>query len=115
VFNFALSILRIAAIGCRWAASRPHDVGELHPLPFWKPKLNCPRGDEDYPIRGVSLPPVDRRDALCRSLCQHPAPTRPLPYEVSREGARVTVECPYVMPSLIKQVMPTIRRPMRPD
>ncbi|MBQ0718308.1 MAG: RIP metalloprotease RseP [Sulfitobacter litoralis] len=104
VFNFALSILVFAAIGLSVGVPRdPMTVGELYPLPFEQNDLAT--GDEIVSIGGVALPAVTDATAYADAFASIPL-SQPLPYEVNREGAVVTVDGPYVMPSLIKQVMP---------
>ncbi|HBR36580.1 MAG TPA: RIP metalloprotease RseP, partial [Sulfitobacter pontiacus] len=81
----------------------PMTVGELHPLPFEQNELV--EGDEIVSIGGVTLPPVSDATAYADAFASIPL-DQPLPYEVNRGGEVVSVDGPYVMPSLVKQVMP---------
>lgn len=103
-FNFVLSILVFTAIGLSVGVPKdPLTVGELRNLPFEGSDLQP--GDEVVAIGGIQLPPASDVTAYSDAFSAVPI-EQPLEYGVLRDGSRLTVPGPYIMPSLINQVMP---------
>ncbi|MGR3531074.1 MAG: RIP metalloprotease RseP, partial [Sulfitobacter sp.] len=103
-FNFVLSILVFTAIGLSVGVPKdPLTVGELRNLPFEGSDLQA--GDEVVAIGGIQLPPASDVTAYSDAFSAVPI-EQPLEYGVLRDGSRLTVPGPYIMPSLINQVMP---------
>ncbi len=104
VFNFALSILIFAAVALQVGVAKdPLTVGEMRPLPFETVELEA--GDEIVAVGGVALPGFEDEDAYSEAFAAVPL-EQPLQYDIIRDGEPLTVSGPYLMPSLIKQVMP---------
>ncbi len=104
VFNFVMSIVIFTAVTLQMGVTRtPLTVGALRDLPFAQNQL-LP-GDEIIAVGGVSFPAVTDDAAFSTAFDNVPL-VQPLPYDVRRDGQEMTVSGPYIMPSLIKQVMP---------
>ena len=104
MFNFIMSILIFAAVALSVGVQKdPLTVGQMRDLPFEGSQLQP--GDEIVSIGGVSLPPASEGDAYSEAFSNIPL-AQPLDYEVRRDGTLTTVPGPYIMPSLIQQVMP---------
>ena len=102
IFNFILSILVFSAIMMtQGKTADPLAVGALKPLPV--AGITLEEGDRILSIEGIALPEVgegfdDLIDALpARAL---------LEYEVEREGRRMSVQGPHLMPPLISGLAP---------
>ena len=104
VFNFVLSILVFTAIGLSVGVPKdPLTIGEMRSLPFEGSDLQP--GDEVVAIGGIQLPPASDVTAYSDAFSAVPV-EQPLEYGVVRDGSMLTVPGPYIMPSLINQVMP---------
>ena len=98
VFNFVLSILVFAAVALASGQDRePLTVGELVPLPAEERGLQP--GDVLLSVEGV---PIPERDEPNYSDFLEALPLEPmLTYTVERDGERIEVEDPYILPPLI--------------
>jgi regulator of sigma E protease len=104
LFNFAMSIIIFTVIALQVGVAKdPLTVGELRALPFEESQLQT--GDEILSVAGIPIPPAD--DATAYSAAFDAIPLgQPLYYDVMRDGQQMTVPGPYIMPTLVKQVMP---------
>lgn len=101
VFNFVLSILIFAGFFLiQGIATERPVVGELRPLP--SPVQELRPGDMILAIGGISVP--DNGAFLAATATLPAEPT--LPYEVEREGRRLTVSGPFPLPPLVEGVQP---------
>ncbi len=104
VFNFILSILIFTAVMMGGGKTAdPLTVGEMKPLPVAEVGLRP--GDEILSVAGQALPDPDADAAYDDFLDALPREAR-LEYEVRREGARVTVTGPHLMPPLVGGLSP---------
>jgi len=104
VFNFVMSIIIFAAVAMQVGVAKdPLTVGEMRPLPFESTELMA--GDEILAVGGVEIPSLMDGDAYNEAVDAIPV-EQPLEYDVRRNGEERVVDGPYLMPSLIKQVMP---------
>lgn len=104
VFNFALSILIFAAVALQVGVPKdPLTVGEMRALPFEGAQLQA--GDEILAVGGIDLPPSDDADAYSAAFEAIPL-AQPLEYDVVRDGQQIVVTGPYLLPTLVNQVMP---------
>ena len=101
-FNFAMSILIFFAVAYTSGVPRePLTVGEMRPLPPVQSELQP--GDEVLGINGTPIP-EDETDyrAFLDAL-----PTEPtLSYDIRRDGREMSVEGPYFLPPVVRQVVP---------
>ncbi|MBW4961027.1 RIP metalloprotease RseP [Sulfitobacter sp. CW3] len=104
LFNFAMSIIIFTVIALQVGVAKdPLTVGELRALPFEESQLKT--GDEILSVAGIPIPSAD--DATAYSAAFDAIPLgQPLYYDVMRDGQQMTVPGPYIMPTLVKQVMP---------
>ncbi|MFT6088686.1 RIP metalloprotease RseP [Sulfitobacter sp.] len=104
LFNFAMSIIIFTVIALQVGVAKdPLTVGELRALPFEDSQLQT--GDEILSVAGIPIPSAD--DAAAYSAAFDAIPLgQPLYYDVMRDGQQMTVPGPYIMPTLVKQVMP---------
>ncbi|NOR29865.1 MAG: RIP metalloprotease RseP [Sulfitobacter sp.] len=104
LFNFAMSIIIFTVIALQVGVAKdPLTVGELRALPFEDSQLQT--GDEILSVAGIPIPSAD--DAAAYSAAFDAIPLgQPLYYDVMRDGHQMTVPGPYIMPTLVKQVMP---------
>ncbi len=104
LFNFAMSIIIFTVIALQVGVAKdPLTVGELRALPFEESQLQT--GDEILSVAGITIPSAD--DATAYSAAFDAIPLgQPLYYDVMRDGQQMTVPGPYIMPTLVKQVMP---------
>lgn len=104
VFNFILSIGVFAVIlMLRGVPSEPLTVGHEYDLPGGFHQLQ--EGDEILGIGGTPMPAFD--DAAAWGAFTDNVPLEPvLDYRVRRDGDELTVDGPYLMPPLIRQVAP---------
>jgi len=104
VFNFILSILVFAAIMMSTGKTAdPLTVGKIKPLPVQGIELRA--GDEVLSVAGVALPGPDSDETYDTVIDALPAEPV-LDYEVRREGARLTVTGPHLMPPLVGGLSP---------
>ncbi|MFB9150463.1 RIP metalloprotease RseP [Roseovarius ramblicola] len=104
VFNFILSILVFAAIMIGGGkTAEPLTVGELKPLPVQGTALRA--GDEILSVAGMDLPEPGSGETYDAVLDALPAEAR-LDYGVRRDGTRLTVTGPHLMPPLVGGVSP---------
>jgi regulator of sigma E protease len=104
VFNFVLSILVFAAVMMTAGKTAdPLTVGEIRPLPTAGIDLRA--GDEILSVAGLPIPDRDAEDAYDDFLDALPAAPL-LDYEVRRDGARLTVPGPQLMPPLVGGLSP---------
>ena len=103
-FNFIMSILIFAAVALSVGVTKdPLTVGEMRALPFEGSQLEP--GDEIISVGGVTIPPALDETAYSDAFAAVPV-AQSLEYQVRRDGETITVQGPYLMPTLIKQVMP---------
>ncbi len=104
VFNFILSIAVFAAVlMLRGVASEPLTVGEEYALPNGFYELQ--EGDVILGIEGIPTP--DFSDGAAWAAFTDAMPEQPvLTYTVSRDGQRMEVDGPYLLPPLVRQVAP---------
>jgi regulator of sigma E protease len=104
VFNFILSIVIFSAVMMAGGkTAEPLTVGEMKPLPVQGIELRA--GDEILSVAGMALPAPgsgESYDAVLDALPREPL----LDYEVRRDGARMTVRGPHLMPPLVGGVSP---------
>ena len=101
LFNFALSIVVIAAVFLfRGTAVDPLTVDDLRPMPG--PILELRPGDEIVSIDGLDAPGVDELGAFIARLPSAPL----LDYTVRRDGRFQLVRAPHPLPSAIAGVAP---------
>jgi len=104
LFNFAMSIIIFTVIALQVGVPKdPLTIGEIRPLPFVEAQLQS--GDEILSVAGISIPSADDVTAYADAFDAIPL-AQPLYYDVMRDGQQMTVPGPYIMPTLIKQVMP---------
>jgi len=104
VFNFILSILIFGAVMMvDGKTAEPLTVGALKPLPVEGVELRP--GDEILAIAGERLPDRQAREGYDAVLDALPA-TPLLDYTVRRDGARMTVRGPQLMPPLVGGLSP---------
>jgi regulator of sigma E protease len=103
VFNFIMSIgIFFAVAFSSGVASDPMTVGEVKPLPTGMFELR--QGDE---IAGLNGQPLDQNDPEAFTALIASLPTEPvISYDIVRDGAQLRVDGPFIMPPMIKQVMP---------
>ncbi|MDF1727589.1 MAG: RIP metalloprotease RseP [Sulfitobacter sp.] len=103
VFNFISSILIFVAIALSAGTARdPLTVGEMRPLPQADAGLMA--GDEIIAIEGIELPTGEGAgyDSVIDRLPREAV----LDYTVRRDGERLEVQGPYLLPPLVSQVVP---------
>jgi regulator of sigma E protease len=102
-FNFAMSILIFFAVAFSSGVQRePLTVGELRTLPVGNVQLKV--GDEIAGLNGTAL--SDGNGGSFSDLVLS-LPNAPLiSYDVIRDGERLSVDGPYILPPLVNQVMP---------
>jgi regulator of sigma E protease len=104
VFNFILSIAIFTAVMMAGGkTAEPLTVGALTPLPVEGVALR--EGDEILAIAGMDLPDREADDAYDDFLAALPV-TPLLDYTVRREGARMSVPGPQLMPPLVGGLSP---------
>ncbi|WP_339759441.1 RIP metalloprotease RseP [uncultured Sulfitobacter sp.] len=104
LFNFAMSIIIFTVIALQVGVAKdPLTVGELRALPFEESQLQT--GDEILSVAGIPIPSADDATAYAAAFDAIPL-GQPLYYDVMRDGQQMTVPGPYIMPTLVKQVMP---------
>lgn len=104
LFNFAMSIIIFTVIALQVGVPKdPLTIGDIRPLPFVESQLQS--GDEILSVAGISIPTADDVTAYGDAFDAIPL-AQPLYYDVMRDGQQMTVPGPYIMPTLIKQVMP---------
>ncbi len=104
VFNFILSIVIFTAVMMAGGkTAEPLTVGALTPLPVEGVALR--EGDEILAIAGMALPDREAGEAYDDFLDALPA-TPLLDYTVRREGARLSVPGPQLMPPLVGGLSP---------
>ena len=103
VFNFVLAIALFTAVGMtRGVAVEPLTIGEMRPLPQ---ETALQPGDVVLEIGGVSVPDFANGGAFDDMLAALPEmPT--LEYTVERDGSRLSVDGPWLMPPLVTQLAP---------
>lgn len=105
IFNFALSILVFAGIGLSIGAIRdPLTVDTLAPLPQQVQGLE--QGDVLLEAGGVVVPSLEDRAAYEAFLDAIPR-VPVLTYLVERDGRRIEVPGPYLLPPLVQNVGPS--------
>lgn len=103
VFNFILSILVFAGVIMTQGETRePLTVGTLRPLPGIVNDLQP--GDEILAVAGLQMPGSDDAAVVAERFEDGLPKTRKLDYTVLRDGAKTTVEGPYLYPPLVTQL-----------
>lgn len=104
LFNFALSVLIFAAVMMtQGRTADPLRVGELKPLPV--AGITLAPGDRVLAIAGAPLPAFDEGEGLSDFIDALPREAL-LDYEVERDGRRLTVQGPQLMPPLVSGLAP---------
>jgi len=104
LFNFALSILIFTAVLMSGGKpAEPLTVGALKPLPVEGVTLRP--GDEILSVAGLPIPDSDAEDRYDAFLDALPAAPL-LDYEVRRDGQRMVVQGPPLMPPLVGGLSP---------
>lgn len=104
IFNFVMSIIIFAAVAMQVGIAKdPLTVGEMRPLPFEGSELMA--GDEILAVGGITLPSLSEGSGYSDAIASIPV-EQPLEYDIVRDGEQRVVDGPYLMPSLITQVMP---------
>lgn len=103
IFNFVLSILIFAAVALSTGAVKdPLTVGEMRPLPASVDGLQP--GDVILGVGGVTLP--ERADEAYSDAISAIPEEPVLAYDIERDGQRMTVDGPYLLPPLVGTVIP---------
>jgi regulator of sigma E protease len=103
-FNFALSIIIFTVVALQVGVAKdPLTVGEIRALPFEGSELQP--GDEILAVAGVPIPSSEDPQAYSDAFDALPL-GQPLDYDVLRDGQQIVVPGPYLMPTLVNQVMP---------
>nr|WP_322868036.1 RIP metalloprotease RseP [Aquicoccus sp. G2-2]MEA1113040.1 RIP metalloprotease RseP [Aquicoccus sp. G2-2] len=102
VFNFILSMLVFAGVILTQGETRePLTVGVLRPLPGVVNQLQP--GDEILAVAGLEMPGTG--DEATSNAFENGLPeTRQLDYTVLRDGAKTTVDGPYLYPPIVTQL-----------
>lgn len=101
VFNFALSILVFFAVSYTSGVTRdPLTVGDMRALPQGAAELQA--GDVILGVDGTEMPEGEAYNTWLAALPKTPH----LNYDVERDGAQKSVQGPYIMPPLVRQVVP---------
>ncbi|HCQ56819.1 MAG TPA: RIP metalloprotease RseP, partial [Sulfitobacter sp.] len=104
VFNFALSILIFFAVAMTAGTARdPLTVGELRALPNAAYELEP--GDILRAVEGAPVPSLAAGGGYGDFLTNLPQEAV-LSYDITRDGADLTVPGPYLMPPLVSNVAP---------
>ncbi|SDO70298.1 regulator of sigma E protease [Lutimaribacter pacificus] len=103
VFNFVLAIALFAAVGMtRGVPVDPLTIGEMRPLPQ---ETALQPGDVLIGINGLDVPGMDREDGfddLLETLEEAPG----LTYAVERDGQRLSLDGPWLLPPVVTQLAP---------
>ncbi len=104
-FNFAMSIIIFTVIAVQVGVPKePMTVGEMRALPFEGSELQS--GDEILSVAGIPIPSAEDDEVAYSAAFDAIPLSQPLDYDILRDGKKMTVPGPYLMPTVVKQVMP---------